>query len=72
MTKPNQPTPREPTMGKIAYMQAQGAVMENSTSHVEEANFVNNRGYVFRPNNNFPTHYHLGLRNHENISYGNQ
>ena len=59
-------------MGEIAYMKAQEAIQGNSKSHVEEANFVNNRGYVFRPNNNLPTHYHLRLRNHKNISYGNQ
>lgn len=33
--------------------------------------YVNgNRGYSFRPNNNLRTHYHLSLRNHENLSYG--
>ena len=61
MTKLNQPTPREPTTREIAYMKTQEAIMGNSTSHVEEANFVNNRGYVFLPNNNLPMHYHLVL-----------
>ena len=59
-------------MGEIAYMKAQEAILRNSISHVEEANFVNNRGYVFRPYNNLPTHYHTGLRNYKNLSYGNQ
>ena len=38
---------REPTIGEITYMKAQEAIMGNSTSHVEEANFVNNKGYIF-------------------------
>ena len=62
----------EPTLGEIAYMKTQEAMMANSTSQVKEANFLNNRGYVFRPNNNLPTHYRPRLRNHENLSYGNQ
>ncbi|GMN66022.1 hypothetical protein TIFTF001_035092 [Ficus carica] len=36
----------------------------------EQVNFVNNRNYNYRPNN-LPTHYHPGLPNHENFSYGN-
>ena len=72
MTKLNQQTPREPTLEEITYMKTQESMMANSTSHVEEAIFVNNRGYVFRPNNNLPTHYHPRLRNHENLSYGSQ
>ena len=43
--------------------------MVNPAFQVEDANFMNNRGYVFRPNNNLPTHYHPGLINHENLSY---
>ena len=62
----------EPTLGEIAYMKTQEAMMANSTSQVKEANFLNNRGYVFRPNNNLLTHYRPRLRNHENLSYGNQ
>ena len=46
MTKLNQQTSREPTIGDIAYMKAQEAIMGNSTSHVKEANFVKNK-YVF-------------------------
>ena len=72
MIKLNQQSPRELTMGEIAYMQAQGTMMVNPTFQVGDANFVNNRGYVFRPNNNLATHYHPRLRNHENLSYGNQ
>ena len=37
----------------------------------EQCQFVNKRNYNFQPNNNLPTHYHPGLRNHENFSYGN-
>ena len=59
-------------MGEIAYMKAQKAIMINSIPRVEEENFVNNRGYVFRPNNNLLMHSHPGLRNHENLSYGSQ
>ena len=57
-------------MGEIAYMKAQEAIMANSKSQVEEENFVNDRGYVFQPNNNFLMHYHTRLRNHESLSYG--
>ena len=42
MAKLNQQTPREPTIGEIAYMQAQGAMMANPQFQVEEANYVNN------------------------------
>ena len=38
---------------------------------VEDVQFVGNRNYQFRPNNNLPAHYHPGLRNHENFSYSN-
>ena len=41
------------------------------TFPVESANFMQNRGYVFEPNNNLSNHYHPGLRNHE-LSYGNK
>ena len=37
----------------------------------EQYQFVNNRNYNFRPNNNLLTHFHLGLKNHENFSYAN-
>ena len=53
-------------------MQAQGTIVVDPAFQVKNANFMQKRGYVFRPNNNLPTHYNLGLRNHENISYGNQ
>ena len=33
---------------------------------------MNNRSYIFLLNNNLPSHYHAGQRNHENLSYGNQ
>ena len=59
-------------MGEMAYMQAQDPMCVDQVFQVEDANFDNNRGYVFRPNNNLPTHYNPGLRNHENLSYGNQ
>ena len=72
MAKLNQQTPREPTLGEIAYMKTQEAMLANATSQVEEANYLNNRGYVFQPNNNLPMHYHRGLQNHENLSYDNQ
>ena len=47
MKKMNQQTPREPTIGEIAYMQAQGVMMANTPFQVEEANYVSNRGYTF-------------------------
>ena len=68
MTKLNQQTPKEPTLQEIAYMKTQEAMLANATSQVKEENYLNNRGYVFRPNNNFPMHYHLVLRNHVNLS----
>ena len=46
--------------------------MDNPSLQIEDANYVNNRSYTFRPNNNLPSHYHAGLRNHENFSYNNQ
>ena len=72
MTRLNQQTPREPTTGEMTYMQAQGAMMANPPFQVEEVNYVSNRGYTLWLNNNLPSHYHLGLRNHKNFSYGNQ
>ena len=40
---------------------------------VNEAQYLNaNRSYKFKPNLNFPTHYTLALRNHENFSYGEE
>ena len=72
MTKLNQQTHREPTFGEIAYVKTQESMLENATSQVEEVNYLNNRGYIFQPNNNLPMHYHPRLRNHENLSYGNQ
>ena len=72
MTRLNQQAPKESTIGEIAYMQAQGALMANPSLQIEDANYVNNRSNTFRPNNNLPSHYHPGLRNHENFSYSNQ
>ncbi|KAK6125377.1 hypothetical protein DH2020_040881 [Rehmannia glutinosa] len=50
------------------------AVMEISQEMVnpdtEQVNYVNNRGFNNR-GNQLPTHYHPGLRNHENFSYSN-
>ena len=72
MTRLNQQVPKEPTLREIAYMQAQGALMANTPLHIEDENYVNNRSYTFRPNNNLPSPYHFGLRNHENLLCGNQ
>ncbi|GMN62644.1 hypothetical protein TIFTF001_031726 [Ficus carica] len=36
----------------------------------EHCQYVNNRNYNYQFNN-LPTHYHSGLHNHENFSYGN-
>ena len=54
------------------------AAMVTTTSYMgegvgveqEQCQFMNNRNFNYRPNN-LPTHYHLGLRNHENFSYAN-
>ena len=72
VTRLNQQAPKEPTLGEIAYMQTQNALVENTPLQIEDANYVNNRSYTFCPNNNLPSHYHVGLRNYENFSYGNQ
>ena len=72
MTRLNKQAPRDPTIREIAYMQAQGGLMANPLFQIEDANYVNNRSYTFRPNNNLPSYYHPGLRNHENFSYNNQ
>ena len=72
MTRLNQHYARELTLGEVAYMQNQNALGVNTPLQIEDVNYVNNRSYTFRPNNNFPTHYHAGLRNHENLSYRNQ
>ena len=72
MTRLNQQAPKELTLEEIAYMQTQNALIVNTSLQIENANYVNNRSYTFRPNNNFPTHYQSGLRNHENLSYENQ
>ena len=71
MVRLNQQAPKELTVGEIAYMQAQGALMANPLPQIEDANYVNNISYTFRPKNNLPSHYHPGLRNHENFSYSN-
>ena len=71
MARLNQQAPKEPTIGEITYMQAQGALMANPPLQIEDENYVNNRSYTLQPNNNLPSHYHPGLRNHENFSYSN-
>ena len=38
---------------------------------IEQCQYVNNRNYNFWPNNNLMTHFHPGLRNHENFLYAN-
>ena len=72
MTRLNQQAPREPTISEVAYMQNQNALRANTPLQIENVNYVNNRSYTFRPNDNLSTHYHVGLRNHEKFSYGNQ
>ena len=68
MTRLNQQAPKVPTLGEIAYMQSQNAFVANPSLQIEDTNYVNNRSYTFRPNNNLPTRYHAWLRNHENFS----
>ena len=72
MTRLNQQASKEPTLREITYMKTHNALMENTSLQIDDVNYVNNRSYTFRPNNNFPSHYHSWLRNHENLSYGNQ
>ena len=72
MTRLNQQFSREPTLGEVSYMQNKNALGANTPLQIKDINYVNNRSYIFRPNNNFPTHYHVRLRNHKKLSYGNQ
>ena len=72
MTKLNQKAPKESTLGEIDHIQSQNALVANTPLSTEDVNYVNNRSYTFRTNNNLSTHYHVGLRNHKNSSYGNQ
>ncbi|XP_024022388.1 uncharacterized protein LOC112091888 [Morus notabilis] len=44
--------------------------LSSSDSYDEQCHFIN-RSFNFRPNNNLPTYYHPGLRNHENFTYAN-
>ena len=53
-------------------MQTHITLMANTPLLIEDMNYVNNRSYTFHPNNNLPSYYHVGLRNHENLSYENQ
>ena len=47
MASLNQQAPKEPTIGEIAYMQAEDALMANPLLQIEDANYVNNRSYTF-------------------------
>ena len=57
----------------------ESAMVTNSSSYggdgvgleTEQCQYVNKWNYNFRPNNNLPTHFHPGLRNHENFLYTN-
>ena len=62
-----------PTMGQVAAMQSQPEQVQQLEEQfgLEDVQFVGNRNYQFRPNNNLRAHYHPGLRNHENFSYSN-
>ena len=57
-------------MGQIVVMQAQTPTSDQSCV-IEDVQYGNNKGYVFKPNNNLPNYYHPRLRNHENLSYRN-
>ncbi|XP_062100221.1 uncharacterized protein LOC133806104 [Humulus lupulus] len=61
------------TENKVTASQETVNVAQNSSSNglVDEKFQYVNQNYNFRPNNNLPTYYHLGLRNHEKISYAN-
>ena len=67
-TRLNQQAPR--LLGKLHICKHK--VLANPPLQIEDANYVNNRSYTLRHNNNLPSHYHSGLRNHENFSYKNQ
>ena len=72
MTELNQQAPKEPTLGENAYLQTQNTLIKNTPLQIEDVNYVNYRSYIIFPNHNLPSHYHVGLRNHENLSYRNQ
>ena len=65
MTRLNQQASKESTVGEIAYMQSQNALVANTPLQIEDINHVNDRSYTFHPNNNLLTHYHAGMRNHK-------
>ena len=55
MARLSQQAPKEPTIGEIAYMQAQGALMANPPLQIEDANYVNNRSYTSDPTTSYHT-----------------
>ena len=62
---------RDTPSRELAMVCASSKSMEGVVMDLEQCQFVNNQNYNFWPNNNLLTHYHNGLRNQENFSYGN-
>ncbi|GMN56045.1 hypothetical protein TIFTF001_025164 [Ficus carica] len=62
-------TTREASSSQESAMVANASYVGDGSDQVQ-VHYVNNRNYNYCPNN-LPTHYHRGLRNHENFSYGN-
>ena len=56
-----------PSIELVAIASASFTGVENDNEQVQ---YVNNRPYNYW-DSNLPTHYHPGLRSHENFSYGN-
>ena len=53
------------------YKCADEGLAHESPYKVEEVQYLNKkRSYIFKPDNNLPTHYAPIVRNQENLSYG--
>ncbi|XP_035539656.1 uncharacterized protein LOC118344026 [Juglans regia] len=52
------------------YVAATSMTVPSNEASQEQVQYINNRNYNYR-GNPMPNYYHLGLRNHENLSYKN-
>ncbi|XP_041001613.1 uncharacterized protein LOC121247311 [Juglans microcarpa x Juglans regia] len=52
------------------YVAATSMTVPSNEASQEQVKYINNRNYNYR-GNPMPNYYHPGLRNHENLSYGN-
>ena len=64
-------TTRESSSKETTMVATTSYMREGVGVEQEQCQYLNNYNFNYRPNN-LPTHYHPGLRNHENFSYANQ